>query len=684
MLIVLEYSSLGLELWGYQIHTTVAVHVNGPALFIVSIAQQLAWLGSALRTSDTKYIGRSQAQLVHLPKTQSPEVVWFELHFRTDLPPDDERICWHDLFFNPVIAYNFPIPKRGEEVGLEIPIEMMASLGGASHAVEYEGGIVMKGFSSMFVPLRRSRDCIQWHYITNKDDSRLEYWQADKRCPGRALLDSVDHQSLKSTRAFLGWWGETTTHLGAEDINYGNLDWSATKEPDRSATFSGGTIGFQNFATGELSFAVGPKDSKLHIARTGSYHRIIKHASRTPAVLYDTCEKRGWLVPSSAVIAHIAQTRHFRERFSIDGKPVSIIPTDPTQNVYEAAERMLLINASTKLEDCGVENSVVYFRDLVQGIWSLLEAVIDKDIEKEVSTDPAVRVTTRKALRGWEFMDVVDEMSPIRQKETIIKKTCGDWPDLAQDINAVVLFASGFENIIKPAEAMTKGLCHLWRTMPQGNDYLAASVPILNSLYEKAGSRLTKQHLTSTHLRWHRGLKLFENCEDVAAFRCSCDRLQRIVRDSLMSFGPINPPEPLEEQGAVIFGQIKHSLKEAICTHQQTKTIGIYSQENVPLVVQTNPPDSPDPASPSYCGSPSLPRLGSGTTLATSLESDNEGDKECSEYTDVENLEALEMFRALKRSRDDSEKSLCKTRKTLRQRMVKRRTRKMETGILRL
>jgi hypothetical protein len=148
----------------------------------------------------------------------------------------------------------------------------------------------------------------------------------------------------------LGWWGKTVTHLGTADVNYDNIDWSATKEPDRSATFSGGTIGFQNFATGELSFAVGPKDSKLHISRSGSYQKVIRYASRTPVVLYDTCEKRGWLVPSSAVIAHIAQTRNVREQFSINGKPVNIVPTDPTQNVYEAAENMLLVNASTKLE----------------------------------------------------------------------------------------------------------------------------------------------------------------------------------------------------------------------------------------------------------------------------------------------------------------------------------------------
>jgi hypothetical protein len=68
---------------------------------------------------------------------------------------------------------------------------------------------------------------------------------------------------------------------------------------------------------------------------------------------------------------------------------------------------MLLVNASTKLEDGECGRSGFYFRDLVLGIWSLLECIIDKDIKKEASADPAVRVTTRKRLRGWEFMDFV-------------------------------------------------------------------------------------------------------------------------------------------------------------------------------------------------------------------------------------------------------------------------------------
>jgi hypothetical protein len=525
----------------------------------VEIAQQLTWLGSALGTSDNGSVGHSRA---HICRGLDVFESSFDINFFTDSMPQDQTSCWHSLVVNPLIVYNFPIASRAEELGLEIPIHMMAALGGASHVIEYEGGLLLKGFSSMFVPLRRSGDSVQWHFIQNEHDERMEYWQASKRCPGRALLDSVDQTSLTSTRAFVGWWGNTTTHLGTKDANYHNIDWSATKEPNRSTTFSGGSIGFQNFGAGELSFSVGPKDSKLHISRTGPYERIIKHASKTPVVLYDTEERRAWLVPGSAVIAHVAKTRHFREPFLRDGKPIDISPVDQHRNVYAAAERMLTDNAPTELISSASGCSGFYFRDLVLSTWSLLERLMDQDIKKEVSADPAVHATTRKSLRGWEFMDLVDERSPIRQKDTYLMRSCGDWVNLVRDINAVVLFASGFEDIIQPDQGSITGLCHKWKRVPKVMDYLTASVPMLNTLYEKAGSRLTKMHLTSTHLQWHRGPKLFENCTNAQNFRCDCDRVQNIVSDSRMTLGRVKPPGPLEQhmEGAVIFGQAKNAF----------------------------------------------------------------------------------------------------------------------------
>ncbi|KAH8804538.1 chromatin remodelling complex Rsc7/Swp82 subunit-domain-containing protein [Xylogone sp. PMI_703] len=524
---------------------------------IVEIAQQLAWLGSVFQTSPHTSPGRSECQMLYQPADFYDDTR-FEMKFSVVPLADEESSCWHSLFLNPVIAYNFPIDERQFGTGLEIPISMMAALGGASQAIEFDGGIVLKGFSCMFLPLMRKGDCIQWHFIHNEDDSRMPY-SAVNQYTERALIDEVDQKSLTITRAFLGWWGPTTTHLGTSDTEYNNIDWSDTKEPRSSISFKGGSIGFQNIIAGEINFSPGLKDGKLHISRQGSYERIVGHASRTPVILYDTSEKRGWLVPSSAVIAHMTQTRNFREKFLVDGKPVEFMATDSTLDVRFGAELMLFDNFATKIGSYGPGMGDLYFRDLVLNIWSLLESVMDKGIKMASTETPVLRGTPGPTLRGWEYMDLVSERSPIRLKETHIQKSNGGWVDFARDTDTIILFGSGFGDIIRPTKGETSGLCHQWERVPEKKDYLAAGVSILEKFFEEAGSRQSKKYLTSTHLQWHRSETVFEPCPSIANILCKCDRLQQIVQKSHFNFSK-SRPVLLVERGAVIFGQRKHKL----------------------------------------------------------------------------------------------------------------------------
>jgi len=218
-------------------------------------------------------------------------------------------------------------------------------------------------------------------------------------------------------------------------------------------------------------------------------------------------------------------------------------------------------------------------------------------------------------------MDVVDERSPVRLKETTIQKSNGGWIDFARDLNAIVLFASGFEDIIKPSQDTLAGLCHQWKRVPRDKDYLTASVSILSKLYEEAGSRLTRKHLTSTHLQWHRGQALFEPCPNRASYECTCDRLQQIFHESLLSFGKVNPPGFLEEQGAVIFGQSKHSTNFSALPHQKKKKDNIYSQANVPLLETVELTEVPISSSEiSAAEKSSLPDHDAGSSTETSEE----------------------------------------------------------------
>lgn len=124
--------------------------------------------------------------------------------------------CWQKLFRNPVIVQGYPILCRiGKEVGLEISLEMMALLGNASRYTTFEDTLILKGFSTMFVPTASSKDSITWHFLFNEDDQiRIPYTEASRRCQIRETVDGVNASRLGSARHFLGWAVDVEQHTG--------------------------------------------------------------------------------------------------------------------------------------------------------------------------------------------------------------------------------------------------------------------------------------------------------------------------------------------------------------------------------------------------------------------------------------------------------------------------------------
>lgn len=555
---------------------SVLLTTKGTSEVIVQLAQQISWMSAALNLSpfDDEQIAHCKPILVPVPDTSTSSRergAAFNITLQFEPLHSSENTCWLPLFSKAVIAHGFPIPERRDETGLEIPIDIMAAVAGVRHAVEYEGGVVMKGFSSMFVPIKRNEDRVQWHLISSNDcDTRLSYQNVLDRCRERALLKEVDLESLSLTRAIVGWCSVVDTILGRNDINYENIDYSGAQDAESSLRLAGGTFGFQQFGVANLDFTLSPKVGKCHFQRSGPYRNIISSAEKTPIVLYDTGERRAWLVPASSVMLHIAQHRNRLEPFMIEGKPVEL-------QIDQSVRETLLKSALISLSD----DEQYTFKDMITSIWSLLEFLLDQNVGHDRMPGKTVRGTLRDVLSGFEFKAVVEERSPFRRKQGYIEKTSGGWPALAKDIDALVLFANGFEDIIRPSNT-NDGLCHLWRTLPKWKDYLAAGVKSLMDLYNVAGCRLNRTYLTSSHLQWHRGSSiLFEPCAMPGSFRCRCNRLQQIVPKSAM--GDVVPPGLLEIEGAVIFGRSGTLLETSSATNQSQQN-GIYSQPNVSLL----------------------------------------------------------------------------------------------------
>ena len=515
----------------------------------------------------------------------------FKVSFETSELSETEQSCWIPLFANPVIVQGFPISERqNEEQGLEIQLEMMAALGGARYMTTFDGGLVMKGHSTLFVPVKLNADSVQWHCIYEKDGNRLAYRELRNRCPNRALLDTINHESIKDTRAFLGWWHSGTTHLGTAGSDYANIDWSPATETRRSARFSGTDIGFQTMVTGKLSFMMGPKDGRLHVSRSGPFRKVIQCAEKTPIVLYDLEDRRAWLVPALGVILHIFLTRHRLDPYHVEGESVKFAFASPSRQEGRTVMDTVLKNQSLKIYESDASSEKdFYFSDAILDIWSQMERLMEKDNDIEAGPGLPLRGTMRSKLHGWEYMSLVHEKN-YRQKEAVIEKSNGGWVDLVDNIDSLVLFATGLKEVIQPL--YTSGhLCHRWQTLPKEKDYLAAGVPLLEMLYSEAGSRISRKYLTTNQLQWHRGPNLFERC---SRNRCKCDRTQQIYHESwFKTFGHVSPPGKLEENGCVVFGQAQHAFRPARSVHSGENPI--HMLPNVPLDVPRALSPTPQP-----------------------------------------------------------------------------------------
>jgi hypothetical protein len=198
----------------------VTVEATGDPIALAEIGQLFAWLGAACQESSPNEM-RSSTARVRLARKSIHSAARIEIGFFLEGLESDQHefpkngSCWHSLFENSVIVQGFPILARKHEgKGLEIPLNMMAGLGEASHVTTFDGSLVIKGFSTMFVPTGRTQNSVFWHFLYEENLSRISYLCARERCSNQVLIESGDAILLGSTRHFLGWASSAETRTG--------------------------------------------------------------------------------------------------------------------------------------------------------------------------------------------------------------------------------------------------------------------------------------------------------------------------------------------------------------------------------------------------------------------------------------------------------------------------------------
>jgi hypothetical protein len=203
------------------------LRVIGTADSIIEAAQQIAWLGAALRSSPIEHgivscmpfiKDISTESSISVPgneSTKNDAVYYIGYTKKTEKTTRGlNGQCWHDLFQNPVVVGGFPILSRPHAgIGLEISLEMMAGLIQAQKLTYFDKRPFIKSFSVILFPTRIIDGCMIWHMVVN-DTDHISY--ADPRV--RNILNQnqsdITALDLPVCRHFLGWCSKVRNYAG--------------------------------------------------------------------------------------------------------------------------------------------------------------------------------------------------------------------------------------------------------------------------------------------------------------------------------------------------------------------------------------------------------------------------------------------------------------------------------------
>jgi len=217
-----------------------AVEVSGKRHELIRFAQLLAWLSAVFRNPNYGTISWSKVNIQKKAATGNdddddndvaaaervPQRAVFDIDLMalTGINFDERFSCWQLIFNNTVIAADFPVPERTNEVGLELPFQAMLTLSRVSYSLQTPKAVVFKGYSTALVPQGQPNpesipESIQWHFIqSSTSKEKLDVIEVYQHIPED--LKDLTVERLSNARTFLAYDANVCVQLGTKDSGY--------------------------------------------------------------------------------------------------------------------------------------------------------------------------------------------------------------------------------------------------------------------------------------------------------------------------------------------------------------------------------------------------------------------------------------------------------------------------------
>ncbi|KAJ5702172.1 hypothetical protein N7488_009720 [Penicillium malachiteum] len=463
--------------------------------------------------------------------------------------------CWFPLFKDCVVAGSFPVPERGEEIGVEIQFDIMVTLARVSYFLELSpSGRVLKGHSTMLIPTPGTTDdTIQWHFI--QSDSQDLYLSTDCIPSDLDILD-LDIDELRKRRSFVGYCNRAQIIAGTKESCYEFVQQSQAGRDHkfvqigREISSTMGTGGMGIFGAGLATKITLAKGLFATVqAEEARLENRLLNSNDSPALLYDVGKKTGFIVPELNVclqILHVWASRQ-ADRDEILAK-IPFIPETITGN--GVALQAVMSNKQLLLREGYADEKPLYFMSKLKEIFLSLEK---KKEQRRIFNESSIRMGA-PYLRGWEFIDIA-ACRPSREKGIRLPflalshhpadscyKIIRDNPDM------VVLFSEGMADAIKPFQEQ---VCRAWDPLPRDRYLILASLKCLKTLSRRNGGSQNQLKLTK---------KLFMSTPTTVDTFEACRKGQNAGYSHVYCMS--KPPDEslcLDENGAVILGEPKLS-----------------------------------------------------------------------------------------------------------------------------
>ncbi len=413
----------------------------------------------------------------------------------------------------------FRTPERSGQVGVEIPYCVMTSLARIWYPVRFDGGIVLKGFSTILVPTACTANSVQWHYISNEKGGRL---------PTASFKEQIEKwhkfeqfEGMEGKRVFLGFCRKVKVLFGTREAAYDSVWYSRyTKKASRNLEIPGFTAGVAFPSHGlpgptiATNFVFSKNQAITRSLSKQNYLNMLAYMKETPLILYDVDIKKSWLVPIISAVLHMLHiwARKRQDLLALKGSGVDIPFATSSWNRSQAAWEASLEKDHTDLKlHASPDVEPFNLMDLIKQIWGNLESAIER---LDQQRPDGLRLGKRRKIRAWELMDMIitKPLSPLKEK--CVKRTSGGWYSLTDDF--VTLFCSGLGDTMVPDihhhQRHHLPLCPGWSRIPSNKDYMIVSA---SALKDSSG---TYGHARDEHIHLIAELGLFRRSKYVKLY----------------------------------------------------------------------------------------------------------------------------------------------------------------------